>query len=183
MDSMSSFLHSFPCSIKYINHPRKGENFHLQLTLHKIFGTKSYENIHTIDGTIHAPYKNIAICWKLLKDDNKWDSCHEKATIFQMPNKLQELLPPSYCSTIQIPSTLTRSVIIKLFFKMLKLSKKILNNKNCETIYIYINTLIFFKIISKLINYSINMCQNYQSITITLSHFGFDIKIISCMTF
>jgi hypothetical protein len=137
MDSMSSFLHSFPCSIKYINHPRKGENFHLQLTLHNIFGTKSYENIHTIDGTIHAPYKNIAICWKLLKDDSKWDSCHEKATIFQMPNKLQ-LLPPSYCSTIQIPSTLTRSVIIKLFFKMLKLSKKILNDKNCETIYIYI---------------------------------------------
>jgi hypothetical protein len=137
MDSMSSFLHSFPCSIKYIDHPRKGENFHLQLMLHHIFGTKSYENIHTIDGTIHAPYKDLTICWKLLKDVNKWDSCHEKATIFQMPNKLQELLPPSYYSTIQIPCTLPRSMIIKYFLKMLKLSKKILNNKNCETNFLF----------------------------------------------
>jgi hypothetical protein len=91
---------------------KKGENFHLWLVLHHIFGTKSYENIHIIDGTIHAPYKDLTICWRLLKDDNKWYSCHEKATIFQNPNKLQELLPPSYCSIIQIPYTLTISMLI-----------------------------------------------------------------------
>jgi hypothetical protein len=66
---------------------------------------------------------------------------------------------------------------------MLKLSKKLLNNKNWETTFLFKKYYMQNKFISKLINYSINICQNCQSITITLLHFGFDIKIISWMTF
>ena len=75
----------------YMAHLGEGERFYLRLLLHHIPGSKSFENMKTVDGIIHETYKAAATARGLLENDDEWDVCLNEASTFQDPSRLRDL--------------------------------------------------------------------------------------------
>ena len=75
----------------YYTNPNAGDRFYLCLLLTVVKGATSFENLHTVDGIVHATFKQACIACGLLEDDQEWIQCLQEASHMQTGSQLRNL--------------------------------------------------------------------------------------------
>jgi len=68
-----------------------GELYYLRLLLLHVKGPKSFQDLRTVDGSVHGTFKEACIAMQLLADDSQWENCILDAVTYQMPSQLRDL--------------------------------------------------------------------------------------------
>ena len=77
-------------------HPNQGEKFYLCLLLKNRSGSRSFEDLQTIDGELHPTYKAACIAMELLENDMHWDETLGEAASHSSPGSFRLL----FCSIL-----------------------------------------------------------------------------------
>ena len=77
-------------------HPNQGEKFYLRLLLKNRSGSRSFEDLRTIDGELYPTYKAACIAMELLENDMHWDETLGEAASHSSPASFRLL----YCSIL-----------------------------------------------------------------------------------
>ncbi|KAJ6439008.1 hypothetical protein O9K51_08411 [Purpureocillium lavendulum] len=71
--------------------PQAGERWYLRLLLSTFPGATSFTDLRTIDGTLHATFREACVAAGLLEDDRHWIVCFEEASLWQTGRRLRDL--------------------------------------------------------------------------------------------
>lgn len=75
----------------YYAHPSSGEKYYLRMLLNTVKGSRTFEEIRTIDGVIHETYKSACQALGFLDDDNEWIECINEAANWASGTQLRQL--------------------------------------------------------------------------------------------
>ena len=70
---------------------KSGERFYLCTLLTSVCGPTSFENIRTVDGVLHATFKEACNALGLLENDGEWRACLHEASVFKTGIQLRRL--------------------------------------------------------------------------------------------
>ncbi|SAM00063.1 hypothetical protein [Absidia glauca] len=71
--------------------PTCGERYYLRLLLVNVAGSKSFDDIKTINGHQSETFKQACLQLHLIDDDREWIRCFEKASLFSSGSSLRNL--------------------------------------------------------------------------------------------
>jgi PIF1-like helicase/Helitron helicase-like domain at N-terminus/Helicase len=71
--------------------PADKERYHLRMLLCYQRGPTSFDDLKTVNGTVHETFEDAARAAGLLEDDSEWIKCMQEAISFQMPYQLRQL--------------------------------------------------------------------------------------------
>ncbi|XP_022870707.1 uncharacterized protein LOC111389951 [Olea europaea var. sylvestris] len=69
----------------------EGERYFLRVLLNHIKGSKSFEDLRTVNDVILSTYCEVAVLYGLLSGNNYSESCLTEAVVYQMPILLRRL--------------------------------------------------------------------------------------------
>ncbi len=72
-------------------HPKKGETFYLRLLLKHRRGATSFDDLRTVDGTLHETYRAACIAMDLTEDDSHWFETMSEAVLVSHASSIREL--------------------------------------------------------------------------------------------
>lgn len=72
----------------YFASPTSGERFYLRTLLTAVKGSTSFEDLHTVDGTLHPTFRDACVAYGLLEDDGEWVMCFQDASQMQTSSSL-----------------------------------------------------------------------------------------------
>jgi ATP-dependent DNA helicase PIF1 len=72
-------------------HPNQGDVFYLRMLLHHTAGSRSYEELRTVEGTVCETFKKACEKLNLLENDKEWESCMQEAALTQSSSQLRGL--------------------------------------------------------------------------------------------
>lgn len=75
----------------YMVNPAEGERFYLRLLLCHVRGPRSFEDLRTFEGQVHATFHEAAVARGLCLTDHVWDSCMEEAAASASAKQLRDL--------------------------------------------------------------------------------------------
>ncbi|XP_071713958.1 uncharacterized protein [Rutidosis leptorrhynchoides] len=81
---------SFIGLIVYL-HPASDERYYLRLLLNKVKGPQTYEEIRTVDGTLHPTFKDACFAYGLINDDREWTTVITEARLWASGTQLRDL--------------------------------------------------------------------------------------------
>ena len=91
----------------YTISPKFTELFYLRVLLLNVPGARTYEELRTVNGTLHETYQNAARAMGLLNDDSEWTKCMQEAVLLKMPGQLRKLFAYLLiCCTVSEPRIL-----------------------------------------------------------------------------
>ncbi|XP_071740919.1 uncharacterized protein [Rutidosis leptorrhynchoides] len=73
------------------SHPASGERYYLRLLLNKVKGPQTYEEIRTVDGTLHPTFKDACFAYGLINDDREWTTAITEARLWASGTQLRDL--------------------------------------------------------------------------------------------
>ncbi|XP_071718873.1 uncharacterized protein [Rutidosis leptorrhynchoides] len=73
------------------SHPASGERYYLRLLLNKVKGPQTYEEIRTVDGTLHPTFKDACFAYGLINDDREWTTAITEARLWASGAQLRDL--------------------------------------------------------------------------------------------
>ncbi|XP_071715040.1 uncharacterized protein [Rutidosis leptorrhynchoides] len=76
--------------IVYSN-PASGERYYLIMLLNIVKGPRSFEELRTVDGTVHPTFKDACFAYGLLYDDREWTEAISKAKLWASGAQLRDL--------------------------------------------------------------------------------------------
>ncbi|XP_071686773.1 uncharacterized protein [Rutidosis leptorrhynchoides] len=76
--------------IVYSN-PASGERYYLRMLLNIVKGPRSFEEIRTVDGTLHPTFKDACFAHGLLNDDKEWTEAISKSRLWATGSQLRDL--------------------------------------------------------------------------------------------
>ncbi|XP_071708928.1 uncharacterized protein [Rutidosis leptorrhynchoides] len=76
--------------IVYSN-PASGERYYLRMLLNIVKGPRSFEELRTVDGTLHHTFKDACFAYGLLHDDREWTEAISEAKIWASGAQLRDL--------------------------------------------------------------------------------------------
>ncbi|XP_071712046.1 uncharacterized protein [Rutidosis leptorrhynchoides] len=76
--------------IMYSN-PASGERYYLRMLLNIVKGPRSFEEIRTVDGTLHPTFKDACFAYGLVNDDKEWTEAISEAKLWASGSQLREL--------------------------------------------------------------------------------------------
>ncbi|XP_071718001.1 uncharacterized protein [Rutidosis leptorrhynchoides] len=81
-----------PCigRIVYSN-SASGERYYLRMLLNIVKGPRSFEEIRTVDGTLHPTFKDACFAHGLLNDDKEWTEAISEARVWATGSQLRDL--------------------------------------------------------------------------------------------
>ncbi|CAI9740520.1 Hypothetical predicted protein [Octopus vulgaris] len=71
--------------------PKYQERFYMRLLLLHVKGSRSFEELKTVDDVICGSYKEAAERRQLVQNDDEWRRCLEEASLTNMPQELRQL--------------------------------------------------------------------------------------------
>ncbi|XP_043463102.1 uncharacterized protein LOC122501545 [Leptopilina heterotoma] len=71
--------------------PTQVELFHLRLLLLSVKGATSFENLRTVNGTLHDSFVSTCLSLGLIEDDSEWENAMTEAKLWMMPQQLRRL--------------------------------------------------------------------------------------------
>lgn len=71
--------------------PNSGELFYLRLLLKYKKGPTSFDNLRTVDGTLHPTFQDACVALHLIENDYVWIKTMEEAVEVKMPTALRDL--------------------------------------------------------------------------------------------
>ncbi|XP_028108813.1 uncharacterized protein LOC114307620 [Camellia sinensis] len=80
--------------------PKEGERYYLRLLLNHVQCPTSFRQLRTIKEVTYNSFREAALQYGLLEDDESHEKCLEEASTFQMPSSLRQLFATIlvYCS-------------------------------------------------------------------------------------
>lgn len=75
----------------YHCNPHQGERYYLRLLLTVVRGSRSFEDVRTVDEQVHSTFKAACLARRLLDDDGEWISCFTEAVQFSSGKALRSL--------------------------------------------------------------------------------------------
>ncbi|XP_029651252.1 uncharacterized protein LOC115224483 [Octopus sinensis] len=75
----------------YSVNPKYQERFYMRLLLLHVKGSRSFEELKTVDDVICGSYKEAAERRQLVQNDDEWRRCLEEASLTNMPQELRQL--------------------------------------------------------------------------------------------
>ena len=75
----------------YHCHPFQGERFYLCLLLTVRQGSKSFEDLRTVEGVLHPTFRSACVALGLLQDDREWFHTFDSAIMLQSGHALRSL--------------------------------------------------------------------------------------------
>ncbi|PIO67752.1 hypothetical protein TELCIR_10491 [Teladorsagia circumcincta] len=81
----------------YTANPLDAERYSLRLLLLSRKGAKTFDDLRTVDGNLHATFKEAAKALGLMHDDSHYESCLSEAVEFRMPQELRSLFSSLLC--------------------------------------------------------------------------------------
>ncbi|XP_071708683.1 uncharacterized protein [Rutidosis leptorrhynchoides] len=63
----------------------------IKLLLNKVKGPQTYEEIHTVDGTLHPTFKDACFAYGLINDDREWTTAINEARLWASGAQLRDL--------------------------------------------------------------------------------------------
>ncbi|XP_071739627.1 uncharacterized protein [Rutidosis leptorrhynchoides] len=76
--------------IVYSN-PASGERYYLRMLLNIVKGPRTFEEIRTVDGTLHPTFKDACFAYGLVNDDREWTEAISEARIWATGSQLRDL--------------------------------------------------------------------------------------------
>ncbi|XP_071741410.1 uncharacterized protein [Rutidosis leptorrhynchoides] len=73
------------------SHQASGERYYLGLLLNKVKGPQIYEEIPTVDGTLHPTFKDACFASGLINDDREWTEAITEARLWASGAQLRDL--------------------------------------------------------------------------------------------
>nr|AAK54292.1 putative helicase [Oryza sativa Japonica Group] len=81
----------------YNAHPASGERYYLRVILNTAKGCTTFEDIRTVNGTVHSSYKSACHALGFLNDDSEWIECIKEASCWASGMKLRQLFATVLC--------------------------------------------------------------------------------------
>lgn len=75
----------------YFVSPSSGEQFYLRTLLTVVKGSTSFEDLHTVDGTLYPTFRDACVARGLLEDNGEWFICLQDASQMQTGGSLRQL--------------------------------------------------------------------------------------------
>lgn len=75
----------------YTVHPNNAECYFLRMLLHHIKGPQCFNDLKTINGSLHPTYRAACLEYGLLEDDNHWNIALTEASLTNMPKQIRAL--------------------------------------------------------------------------------------------
>ncbi|XP_012571087.1 uncharacterized protein [Cicer arietinum] len=108
--------------------PTSGEKFYLRMLLNKVRGSRSFEDIKTVNGFVHLTYKDTCYALGLLEDDKEFDDCIKEAVAWGNGIQLCQLFSTILLNCIVInPGLLWESNLKLLLEDILYRQRRLLN--------------------------------------------------------
>ncbi|XP_071718552.1 ATP-dependent DNA helicase RRM3-like [Rutidosis leptorrhynchoides] len=76
--------------IVYSN-PASGERYYLRMLLNIVKGPRSFEELRTVDGTLHHTFKDACFAYGLLHDDREWTEAISEAKLWASGAQIRDL--------------------------------------------------------------------------------------------
>ena len=73
-------------------HPNMGERYYLRMLLHIVQGATCYEDLRTVNGTLHSTFKEACLARGLLDDTNEWDEALTEASTWATGVELRSMV-------------------------------------------------------------------------------------------
>jgi len=73
-------------------HPNIGERYYLRTLLHIVRGATCYEDLRTVNGTLHSTFKEACLARGLLDDTNEWDEALTEASTWATGVELRSMV-------------------------------------------------------------------------------------------
>ncbi|XP_071688516.1 uncharacterized protein [Rutidosis leptorrhynchoides] len=73
------------------SHPASGERYYLRMLLNIVKGPRSFEELRTVDGTIHDTFKDTCFAYGLINDDKEWAEAISEAKLWASGAQLRDL--------------------------------------------------------------------------------------------
>ena len=70
---------------------KSGERSYLHTLLTSVHGPTSFENLQTVDGVVHATFKEACNALGLLENDGEWNECLREASLIKTGVQLRRL--------------------------------------------------------------------------------------------
>ena len=75
----------------YFVRPREGERYFLRLLLCHVPGVISYDDLRTVEGTVHSTFHVACLAHGFLEDDTEWEATLREASTVQSGKQLRQL--------------------------------------------------------------------------------------------
>ncbi|XP_071709076.1 uncharacterized protein [Rutidosis leptorrhynchoides] len=73
------------------SHPASGERYYLIMLLNVVKGPRSFEELRTLDGTVHNTFKDTYFAYGLINDDKEWAEAISEARLWASRAQLRDL--------------------------------------------------------------------------------------------
>ncbi|XP_071700075.1 uncharacterized protein [Rutidosis leptorrhynchoides] len=73
------------------SHPASGERYYLKMLLNMVKGPRSFEELRTLDGTVHNTFKDTCFAYGLINDNKEWAEAISEASLWASGAQLRDL--------------------------------------------------------------------------------------------